>query len=473
MKTIIENIIYLFHSKKVHFILPCTIVAGVLTYIWLDNFSEKNHKLISFQNSPASIILDYHKLYTQIESSDIYMSPVISARFLMSLNVVIHETVKASQSKEVTSIDYKYQPNLNQDLIQDTLFLATMLNAALSHHMVSMFQYRVRNSMPVVEKTYQKIQKQLQQKNSHNFTNFDNANFLGKLISETVAHNLLPADYVTYPKLTVRDSIYVNCYDDKNCSHLNNWVVSLLKYESIIDLLGIKVKDFPEKTTYKPKNEKELYSEALEIYTLSKPLKNEYKWIAEFWSDDLPGVTYSPTTRWINILNQIVENEKPDISQVLDLYFLVSLSMHETAVFCWPIKYETLQQRPSAFIKKYMDPTWHPFHQNPAFPGYPSGHAAFGKSACTVLEHFFGANYAFTDNSHKGNKAFLSNARSFLNFEEMAAENAKSRMYLGVHYRYECEDGLAIGYKIGKAILPIQYHKKTTITAENAALSSR
>jgi hypothetical protein len=142
-----------------------------------------------------------------------------------------------------------------------------------------------------------------------------------------------------------------------------------------------------------------------------------------------------------------------DFKSVSESYYLLSLVMHETAVECWERKYFYMNDRPEVYIKTHIDSAWQPFHDNPAFPGFPSGHSAFGAAACSVLEHFFGSSYAFTDYSHAGQKAFLSDPRSFKSFNEMAIENAYSRLYLGVHYRKDCEAGFSLGKQVAKNVL--------------------
>jgi hypothetical protein len=54
----------------------------------------------------------------------------------------------------------------------------------------------------------------------------------------------------------------------------------------------------------------ENHQEALEVYTISRPLSKENKWIAEFWSDDHSGITFTPVTRWVSVLNQVWDLEK-------------------------------------------------------------------------------------------------------------------------------------------------------------------
>jgi hypothetical protein len=39
--------------------------------------------------------------------------------------------------------------------------------------------------------------------------------------------------------------------------------------------------------------------------------------------------------------------------------------------------------------------------------------------------------------------------RSFARFADAAEECAMSRVYLGIHFRYDSEEGLALGRKVG------------------------
>ena len=46
-------------------------------------------------------------------------------------------------------------------------------------------------------------------------------------------------------------------------------------------------------------------------------------------------------------------------------------------------------------------------------------------------------------------KPFDGITRSFTSFSQAARESADSRVYAGIHFRSACEDGLALGRKIG------------------------
>ena len=53
-----------------------------------------------------------------------------------------------------------------------------------------------------------------------------------------------------------------------------------------------------------------MFDDALSVYTFSMNRTPEDQWIAEFWSDDVRGLTFSPAGRWISITNQIVRKEE-------------------------------------------------------------------------------------------------------------------------------------------------------------------
>jgi hypothetical protein len=431
-------------------------IAGLLCVTLILTCISENPVLSEKKGSditPARIISGYHELYAEIESQDIYTSPVISARFLLTLNLTIRDVVELYSKQKNSCFEQVATYNIIQDYEKnDTLLLSHMLNKAISENLHSIFDARVKNGKQIIHKKFTYLQSAILEKTTKGNIDYSRINQMVKKIADSIANKFLPPEYIKYPDFKVRDTMQ-NIFSHDNTVVPNKWVSSLLKYESILNELGLQNVPNPEISNYKPMNDKILYAEALEIYTLSKPLQYKFKWIAEFWSDDFPGVTYSPVTRWFSILNQIIKKEKPSFDEVQKMYFLMSLALHETAVSCWKLKYSTLQVRPSAYIQAKIDPSWRPFHDNPPFPAYPSGHSAFGASTASVLEYFFSKTYEFTDNSHRGNKAFLSEPRSFTSFREMAEENALSRLYMGVHFRKDCEDGLHLGERIAKNIL--------------------
>lgn len=194
------------------------------------------------------------------------------------------------------------------------------------------------------------------------------------------------------------------------------------------------------------------YKQALELVSLSSPLTRENQWIAEFWNDDHPGMTFTPPGHWIAILNQVIAKENPSLEKVLEAYLKVGMAMSDAFVVTWKAKYEYNLIRPETFIQKYIDPNWRPFSPSPSFPAYPSGHSVIGAAASEVLTSMFGDNYAMLDRSHESNKEAPIKPREFSSFKAMAEEEALSRLLLGVHWRMDSEEGLRIGRRIGKEV---------------------
>ncbi len=200
------------------------------------------------------------------------------------------------------------------------------------------------------------------------------------------------------------------------------------------------------------RDQRRLVEEALTVYYTSQQLSDEKKWIAEFWSDDIRGLTFSPAGRWLSITNQLTAKQPMPISHLFDMYAKVGIGLNDAITLCWKFKYMHAIERPSVKIKTHFEPSWKPLHEDPSFPSYPSGHATIGYAATSILQPYFGENISFSDKSHIGRVEFLGMPRHYTSLSEMAKENAASRIYLGVHYPLDCFEGMKLGQAVGKNI---------------------
>jgi len=231
----------------------------------------------------------------------------------------------------------------------------------------------------------------------------------------------------------------------------------LLPYWGHVRTFTTSVSEFPiqPKIPYSERKGSTYYNQVYELYALSSPLSYENKWIAEFWSDDHPGLTFSPAGRWISIAIQVIDQTRPSVATTLKTYLKTGIALSDAAVLCWNGKFQFLTERPETFIRDVIDPKWRPLLSSPPFPGYPSGHSAMGAAVAEVLTDIYGQNFRMTDRSHEGRREFKGDPRSYASFYEMSRESAFSRLVLGVHIRADCEEGLRLGVLIGRKVAEI------------------
>lgn len=212
------------------------------------------------------------------------------------------------------------------------------------------------------------------------------------------------------------------------------------------------------------------YDEMMEAYTVNNEAKTtdpEQLWIAEFWSDDVENLMISPPARQFSIANQLLKEYNLNLTESLTLLVKLGFAMNDAAVSTWKYKYEHMVMRPSNYIHEFIDPDFQTnlyrliYWPNPSFPGYPSGHSCFASAAGGVFIDRFGDHTSFTDRTHEAATDFQGSPRTFQSFSEMAAENAFSRIPLGVHIRMDCAEGLRLGYEISDGINKLKLNRKT------------
>jgi hypothetical protein len=211
-----------------------------------------------------------------------------------------------------------------------------------------------------------------------------------------------------------------------------------------------------------------MFNQAMEVVAQTVNAPYENIWIAEFWSDDLLNLTFSPGPRWTAIANQVYKNEKSDLETALLCDAKVGMALNDAAVACWHSKYYYNVERPESYIKRVIDPKWEPVLDNPTnndkgfsppFPAYPSGHSTMGAAGAEALASIFGYDYAMTDRCHENRSDFEGRPRSYGSFQEMAEENAWSRVPLGVHFRMDCEQGVNLGYRVARKVNRLAWNK--------------
>ena len=203
------------------------------------------------------------------------------------------------------------------------------------------------------------------------------------------------------------------------------------------------------------------YRSLIEVKEIGEQLTEEQKHIADFW-DDNPfklNVTghvmfatkkFSPPGHWMNIVGIAAQKANADFNATVAAFTQTSIALFDGFISCWDEKYRSNYVRPETVINQMIDANWRPYIQTPPFPSYTSGHATVSAAGAEVMTVHFGENFSFTDTSLL---EFGIASRQIRSFRHAAEEAAASRLYGGIHYRFDNENGAIAGKKVGELVL--------------------
>jgi PAP2 superfamily len=207
----------------------------------------------------------------------------------------------------------------------------------------------------------------------------------------------------------------------------------------------------PVHPAFSTTNGSDFYSAALEVYNVGLGLTAEQRTIADYWADG-PAATGTPPGHWIAIVSQIARNDQLSLAEAAEAYARVGIAVHDAFIACWNTKYATNLQRPVTYIRNNFDASWSSYIVTPNFPTYTSGHSTQSGAAARVLTDMFGTK-SFVDTTHIDHGLVPpQQPRAFDSFDQAAAEAAISRLYGGIHYSFDNNNGLTGGQCIGQKI---------------------
>jgi membrane-associated phospholipid phosphatase len=144
--------------------------------------------------------------------------------------------------------------------------------------------------------------------------------------------------------------------------------------------------------------------------------------IVHKWAD-LP-----PTTIWNEMLNERIESYNLTILESARASAYLNTAMHDSFVSCWYTKFTYWTARP--FQRILSDPEFTTVIPTPNFPGYTSAHSAVSSTAAVILSQLFPEEESY--------------------FVSQAQEAAASRLWAGIHFPQDNNNGLAVGEQIGR-----------------------
>jgi hypothetical protein len=210
-----------------------------------------------------------------------------------------------------------------------------------------------------------------------------------------------------------------------------------------------------------------------------------------FWGYDVARGLGDPPRLYNQIARVIAAQENNSVGDNARMFALINIAMADAGIQCWGVKYRDIFWRPIVAIRRadedgnpetVADSTWAPLgaprsnplpaesvNFTPPFPAYTSGHATFGGAAFKIMSDFYQTDdmnikipFDFISDEFNGVTRdiheeipnlvmnFIRNieSRHYTSFSQAAAENAASRIFLGIHYRFDAIQGVSAGDRI-------------------------
>jgi hypothetical protein len=163
--------------------------------------------------------------------------------------------------------------------------------------------------------------------------------------------------------------------------------------------------------------------------------------------------------------------------------------MADAAIAAWESKYYYKLWRPITGVREgdgdgndatQGDPSFMPLgapasnltgpNFTPPFPAYPSGHAVFGGALFQTLRRFYGTDrigFQFVSDEfngetldNQGNVRLLT-PRRWSSLSQAEEENGRSRIYLGIHWAFDCTRGIVQGQQVADSVFDKAYASRS------------
>lgn len=135
-----------------------------------------------------------------------------------------------------------------------------------------------------------------------------------------------------------------------------------------------------------------------------------------------------PTKQWTPVIDRLVDSYGVSPVYAARILAAVQMAVNDTMIVVWYLKYKWDTARPNQYDHKMET-----IICTPRFPTYPSGHASMSGCSEVILGYFF--------------------PREAQKLRRFAEEDAVSRLYAGVHFPIDNDEGLKLGRYIGKLVV--------------------
>jgi hypothetical protein len=160
---------------------------------------------------------------------------------------------------------------------------------------------------------------------------------------------------------------------------------------------------------------------------------------------------------WNNIATDAARGTDLSLAETARLFVLMNVSIHDSLMTTQVSKFVYGLWRPITAIQNAgsdlnpdtaADPTWTTLIPTPPYPAYAGNMTTVGTSAATALALVFGRN-DIEVSARWQTPSGVPVVHTFPGFREVAEEQAMSRIWGGIHYRFDQVAGAAVGERVG------------------------
>jgi hypothetical protein len=160
---------------------------------------------------------------------------------------------------------------------------------------------------------------------------------------------------------------------------------------------------------------------------------------------------------WNNIATDVARERRLSLSETARVFALMNVSVHDGLHTAQASKFVYGLWRPVTAIREAgsdlnaatdPDPGWLPLLTTPPYPAYAGNMASIGMSAARALELAFATNDIPVTATWRQSAGLPDVSHRFDGFRQAAMEQSESRIYGGIHYRFDQVAGHQIGSSV-------------------------
>jgi PAP2 superfamily len=174
--------------------------------------------------------------------------------------------------------------------------------------------------------------------------------------------------------------------------------------------------------------------------------------------------TDAPPRFWTRNVRQFASNQS-GLADSARLMAMLWVAQADASIACFEAKYFYQAWRPTSAIvlaesdgnaNTAAEAAWTPVVPTPNHPEYPAGHACNAAAVAEVLRVFYGTRQ-LSFGFDSGAAGLSNNRRDYISTDAMIEELQNARIWGGMHFRYACDDGAALGKAVAKWVVTTRF----------------